>query len=1331
MINSYVVGIGASAGGLEVLQQFFSKVESDTSFAFVVIQHLSSDHESMMDELLGRHTSMPITVVEKLVTLEPNHIYLISPRHNLLVEKDLLRPTPKAQSSDLNLPIDTFFHSLAQTYRERAIGIVLSGTGSDGSRGVKTIREEGGIVIVQDPATAKFDGMPSATQAAGADMCLEMPLIPKEINRLAHDIPGQTVDFDDETLTDDRILLGILTLVYNKTGNDFRQHRTPTLLRRIDKRARIVDQKGMQAYHQYLRNHPDEVELLSEEFSIAVSCFFRDKHVWDTFAETVVPQLFKSKEEGETIRVWVPGCSTSEEAYTIAILLSDYQSRHQYVDFKIFATDIDKKALARAGSGTFPLSIMHDVESRWMERYFKQIPTGFKVNKNIREKVVFAVHNLVSDPPFIRMDLISCRNTLIYIKPKVQQRILKNFHYSLLHQGFLILGSNENLGEVAQAFQGIANTNIFRSTQKKKFDRLSSNLVMPTGHPVAAAHQPAPRKPAASSKGYLSDHYAALLLEEHAPVAVFTDTDANILYINGDVAPFLQFPQKQAQLNLLNMVGKEQRPLIRTGIQKAQQEDTDINFEAISFGQDENTSPYDVRFKEVWQEHLEKNIILVEFTQSDAVADQKSIVIQQGNLASDQIEALEREVQQKNHELQSLTEQLETSNEELQASNEELQASNEELQSSNEELQSVNEELYTVNAELKAKINEVISYSNDISNLLTSTDIATVFLDQELNIRSVTPNVAEVVDIGSRDVGRPFRNLNTDLKRNYLVKDVQKVRSDGKAVRREVETRSGRYYYNQVLPYRRSDGQTDGVVITFVDITEVKKARRARRSAEKKIKDTRTRLELVIESMKVGVWEWIPLTQRMEWNMHMLELYDMDAKEFDHSMKTSLIRIHPEDRDQVADAILHTVATEEELDMEYRVVWRDDSVHHIYTQGRTIKDHKTKEPRLVGTCVDLTQRKSAEEEALQYGRLLENSHNEIYICDARTLRFITVNQGAQENLGYSLSDMRSLTLLDITAELSRKQFQTLTYSLDEDSEDNVQFETVHQRKDGTHYPVLSDLQATRYRDQEVFVLIVQDITEQALSTARLKETNRQLKIANEYLDNFVFTAAHDLRSPVANLISLTQLLQEADSNQYPTIIEKISTSVFRLESTLSGLIKILNIQQFGQDESREVSFHQTLRLISEELEQQIKEADAQIDADFEVPMICYVPPYLDSITRNLLSNAIKYRSADRPLRVTLRTVPADRFVKLQFSDNGIGIDLKRFKDRLFKPFERLTRQANGKGIGMHLIKTMVERNGGYLEVESQLGQGTTFTVYLKSYDSEQPKTVSARRADRR
>ena len=1318
-----VVGIGASAGGLEALQTFFKEVSETTDYVFVVIQHLSSDYESMMDELLARRTSMPIQVVDELITMQPNHVYLISRKHNLIIDGQQLKPVPKGEKPQLNLPIDIFFRSLGNQCQDRTIAVILSGSGSDGSRGIKDIKECGGIVMVQTPETAKFEGMPQAAITSGlADYRLSVPEIAREINRLASK-GSKSLPQDLESLSDEDMLRTVLSLVYDKTGTDFQQHRTPTLVRRIDKRRKIVGCDSVQDYFRYLSAHEGEVKTLAEEFSIAVSGFFRDKHVWNIFANKVIPDLFARKKEGEPLRVWVPGCSTGEEAYTLAILLSEYQQQHRAVDFKIFASDIDKPSLAKAGQGEYATSIMHDLDAAYLEKYFKRTDHGYKVSKTLRDKVVFAVHNVINDPPFIRMDVISCRNLLIYIKPKAQQTVFNKFHFSLRYQGYLILGTSETASTQQKLFEAIApQTHIFQNIQKEKSTHFTSgSFPLQTNRTIPRQYSPAPTGSNASNEA-TSDYYAAILVREHAPASVFVDPETyDILYIHGNIGTFLGFPQKQAQLNVLQMLDKEEQRLVKNGVQKAQQQKASVLYENMRFRRGQDQLSVDLRFKEVWHEALRQQVVLIEFKPGATGATKEAsndFSVEKDQVVREQINMLEQEVQEKNHQLQNLTEELETSNEELQASNEELQASNEELQSTNEELQSVNEELYSVNAELKEKVEELVSSNNDIDNLFNSTEVGTIFLDREMNIRKATPPVRKIINIDAKDIGRSLTNFSTQLKRNHLQQDIKKVLEQHQPVRREVETKAGDYYLNQVLPYRKADGTTEGVLVTFVDITDTKKARAARKKAEKETSEANDYLEMVIESAKVGIWVWDIKTDAVVWNQHMKDLFDFSDDTFDNRFRTAVSRVHPDDVEPLNEAIRATLYEREKLDVEYRVVCQDESIHYINSQGNAVYSKRGKPVSMIGTCVDLTKRKQAEEAALQYGQLLERSHNEIYILNAKTLRFINVNQGGKENTGYSLREMQQLTLLEITPHLSRQQFHRLVEPLEAGQKESIQYETVHQRRDGTQYNVLCSLQYTQYQHQDAFVSIVQDITEKAISNAQLKETNHQLKIANEYLDNFVFTAAHDLRAPVANLKSLVDLLQRPTPLD-TRVVEKIDISVDRLESTLSGLIKILDIQQYDHKNAEELNFEELYQRIYQEFGHAVQTTQATLETHFEEKTICYTEPYLTSIMRNLLSNAIKYYSEARPLHIKISTQPVDGHVLLQVQDNGVGIDLDRFEKKLFKPFTRLTQKGEGQGIGLHLVKTMVERNNGYVTVASQPQEGTIFKAYLKPYHNDE------------
>lgn len=1432
----HIVGIGTSAGGLETLQELFKTLPSDTGLAFVLVQHLSPTHKSLMHELLGKHISMPITVVEEKTQLLPNHIYLISKDWDLELRRGQLHPVEKEPGAALKTPIDRFFHSAAQGFENRTIAIVLSGTGTDGSGGIKAVKEKGGIVIVQNPDTAKFDGMPQAAISTGtADFVLDVAAIGKRLELLGRQI-REGEKLGDKREEENELLDKILTHIKAVTKTDFTYYRKPTLLRRIDKRCKIANTGSLSKYYQLLLQDENETHTLAQEFLIGVSSFFRDEAVWKSLEKKAVPELFERKPAGETIRAWVGGCSTGEEAYSLAILMEEYKRQTQHpLEFKIFASDLDKAAISIASKGFYGPDIIQQVPSYLLDRYFERNGKGYSVRKELRERIVFAQHNLITDPPFIKMDLVSCRNTLIYLTTTTQRKLFTKFHFALNFHGFLVLGTSENLGEMAGLFKPLeAGTNIFRNIEEKKNREFirehSATTSTLSDRKRTAMHQ----EPAVGNKQDTTDTYAATLLQEHAPTSIFINHQFDILYLHGDTDAYLRLPQRSGSLNLLKMLDLPEQVLMRNGVQQALQQRNAL-FENVSFNKGKHTFTVDIRFKEIWNNALKEKSILIELYQKEqasATAGTAPVVMN-----ADQLLFLESEVKEKDQQLLTLKEQLETSNEQLQASNEELHASNQELQSSNEELQSVNEELHTLNTELKQKIDEVIASNTDIDNLFTSTNIATLFLDQELKIRKHTPQLRDLIFIAEQDTGRSITDFNTRFSNYTLEEDAREVLKSQKVLEREVVTRDGKYFLCRTSPYRQLDGAVCGVVMLFIDLTEKHKA-------ALELKETADRLSLVLETSQTGYAELLTATNQVYYDERYANIFGV-SKNDNLPLEKLLERVHPDDRQALEVQLQHALTTSGSIAADYRIIVPETGqVRYINSYAHAIKNEKGEVSKIVGALQDVTLRKQQEEEALWYWRLLDESHNEIFIFDASSLRFIMVNKGARENLNYSLDELRLITPTAITPDFSRNDFEELLNPLRSGKEEILRFNTIFQRKNGSQYPVLINLQLNTFKNKEVFTALVQDIselvkTQQELQKANerldfairgtsdgiwdwpnihgqyfywsprmyelfglkaeevgatlnnflqqfhpddrdrsklaiqahlnhavpydlevrmqhktagyrwfrirgqafrnkvgknyrmagsltdihkrkqddlaLREMNRKLELANNYLDNFVYTAAHDLRAPVSNLRTLLGMMESDNKLAENLNFQRVVQSANRLENTLQGLVRILEIQRNESPEVSRLDIASVFTTVRDELSQEEELENARFETSFEASYIYYVAPFLQSILRNLLSNALKYRSPERPLLVELSTRKTGGFVLLEIKDNGIGLDLKRYGKKLFKPFERLTKQAMGQGLGLHLVKTMVERNGGYIEVEGEAGHGLCFRLHLKPY----------------
>ncbi|PHN03361.1 CheR family methyltransferase [Flavilitoribacter nigricans] len=831
-----VVGLGASAGGMEALMSLLSNLPDNTGAAFVLILHLSPDHHSVMDELLAKHASMPITIVDSVMPVQANQIYIISKDKNLTLEKNMLITHPRTPNDGLNLPIDKFFHSLGESQKEKAIGVILSGTGTDGSRGVRTIKEAGGLVLVQTPESAKFDGMPKAVlRLQMADKVLS----PEGLASILTDIlewSDTNGDFNIAISGNgveplpylDRILREVLTA----TGIDFSGYREPTLNRRLANRVLLHRLGDPEEYIELLRKDDREIFALQKDFLIGVTRFFRNPLAFESLERVVLPQIFDNREEEEAVRIWVPACSTGEEAYSIALIFDRYLRKNNLNhDFKIFGTDVDSAAIKLASEGAFSHNCAADIPDDLLLEYFVKEADFYRIKSVIRDKMLFAVHNLLSDPPFIHMDLISCRNALIYFKSVSQRAVLSTFHFALNPMGYLFLGPSESLGDVKHAYNQVEKKwNIF---QKKENTQLPYQSRLRSG-PGQLLHQPRKKTKTAevqavsSGEEELKDPFTKYLLDYYVPTVLFLNDKLDVIYIQGNVERLLTFPRGQADFNLDNMLPPEQVLLFRKGVGKVSGNEISVVYKDVSFSKNGNDELLDLRFRRVNLNGNEEDTFMVELLANTDGAAANEVELEEVNsneLLKDHIRILEGKLNQANSNSKDLVSRLESTNEELQASNRELLAANEELQSTNEELQSVNEELYTVNNELQIKNENLTTVNNDIKNLLKSTEIGTIFLDAELRIRRFTPAIRQQFNLLETDIGRPITDFSSTLEKLDIAEISREVFETLDTFEQEVTDQQGNHYLLRILPYRTEKNMIKGLVINFVDVNELMKVK--------------------------------------------------------------------------------------------------------------------------------------------------------------------------------------------------------------------------------------------------------------------------------------------------------------------------------------------------------------------------------------------------------------------------------------------------------------------------------------------------------------------------
>jgi two-component system CheB/CheR fusion protein len=815
----YVVGIGASAGGLEAINDLFDHVSDSDHMAFIVVQHLSSDYKSLLVELLAKHTYMPVEEARHRQKVEAGKVYVIPNNKELTIQNGLLMLAEKEFDKGPNTAIDTFFQSLARDQRNYAVGVLLSGTGTDGTRGIETIKSYGGFVLVQDPKTAKFDGMPKSAISSGyADLVVP----PAEMfNQIGNYIDGILPQETIQSKQHNDCIQSILTTVYRRTGYDFIQYKQPTILRRIARRMQMVKLTAMADYEQYVKSNEDEPALLAKEFFIGVTSFFRDKDAFASLYREVILKLVESKEDYEQLKVWVTACSTGQEAYTVSILIDmAMQQLKKVLDVKIFATDIDKSSIEIASKARYQYNQLLGLEKKVLKEYFTETEEGMCVIPRIRKQVVFATHDILKDPPFIRNDLVTCRNLLIYLTQPLQENVLATLNFALNPGGYLFLGTSENPSPLRRGFTELDEKwKIYKRTS----DQNSFTRRVTTSGRGKAGPMLAPPVMKARTDAQLAEDFKKVLADKLGYTAIYVNENYEVKEAVGNFRKFLSLPDRLSALNLLKMAPSELSGVLSTALRRCQKENKAQELRHVKTRIDEQQRLVDI-FVYPPVDTAHGGYTLIVLADSIADAERPHVSIQDAGLLQKDhyVRQLEDELRETRTNLQMAVEGLETANEELQSSNEELQSANEELQSSNEELQSLNEELHTLNTEHQLRIKELVELNDDITNYLQSSLIGQIFLDHDLRIRRFNKAASSVINIIDSDVGRPIDHITHHIKSSTFLEDIRKANKTGAVIEREIELDSGAVCLIRILPYVRQDKVRDGLVITMVDISATK-----------------------------------------------------------------------------------------------------------------------------------------------------------------------------------------------------------------------------------------------------------------------------------------------------------------------------------------------------------------------------------------------------------------------------------------------------------------------------------------------------------------------------
>lgn len=1017
-----IVGIGASAGGLETLEQFFAKMPRNTGMAFIIIQHLDPNHIGMMPELLQRMTTMKVIQVTDSLKVKPNCVYIIPPNKSMSILNGSLHLFAPIETHGIRLPIDIFLRSLADDRQEKSIGIILSGMGSDGSLGLKAIKEKNGIVMVQDPATAKFDGMPrSATETVIADIIAPVEELPAQLINIVKFIPlkktAPEIDSKNKSNLDK-----IIILLREQTGHDFSLYKKSTLFRRIERRKGIHQIDKIQNYVRFMQENPKETEILFKELLIGVTSFFRDTAVWEKLKEQVLPEMLEKLPDGYVMRAWVTGCSTGEEAYSLAITFKEVLEKikkSRNISLQLFATDLDIDAIEKARKGIFPPNIISDVSPERLSRFFIVENNGFRINAGIREMVVFAPQNVIKDPPFTKLDILTCRNMLIYMEAELQKKIIRLFNYSLNPGGIMVLGSAETLGTDNEGFEILdAKLKIFKRSQKPTSPGL---LDFPSSFSI-----PNKTKNKALTTPVIEENIQTLanqiLLQRFAPASVLVSEKGDIIYITGRTGKYLEPVAGKANWNIFAMLRDDLKLELPIAFQKALKNYDPIQLRKIKIENYGNEQYVDVTLQQIEKPEAIKGKVIIVFKDLPEMSESKLNAKTSKQNSNARQKELEIELQQSLEDLQTIREEMQTSQEELKSTNEELQSTNEELQSTNEELttskeemQSLNEELQTVNIELQSKVSDYVQANNDMKNLLNSTDIATLFLDKELNIRRFTDPITNIFKVRNTDIGRPFTDLVTDLHYPEIGIHAKQVIKTLNFIEKSVVTVDGRWFDIKIMPYRTLDDHIDGLVLTFNDVTKFKKLELELKEANEKLKISKeTRYRRLFETAKDGILILDAETGKItDVNPFLIELLGYSKEQFVEkaiweigTFKDIIANIDKFKQLQQKEFIRYDNLPLETIDRKKINVEFISNIYQVDNQK-------------VVQCLirDITQQKMAEEKLKisesRYRSLFESAKDGILVLDSENGNIVEINPYLIEMLGYTKNELLKKAIWEV------------------------------------------------------------------------------------------------------------------------------------------------------------------------------------------------------------------------------------------------------------------------------------------------------------------------------
>ncbi|RAI91566.1 CheR family methyltransferase [Algoriphagus yeomjeoni] len=1317
-----IIALGASAGGLEPLELFFEKTADDPIGAYVVIQHLAPNHKSLMDELLARHTKLPIYIIEDGMSINPGAIYLNPPKKFVEIRNEKFVLNDK-EDRKLSFPITSFFMSLAENLQDNACAIILSGTGSDGAEGLKYVKEKGGLVLVQSPDDAKFNGMPNnAIHTGVVDKVCSIEEMPQEISLFFTNRKLLIQKYQNHA-EGNPVISKILKTVLELIAIDFTGYKHTTVSRRIHRRMNLLDVTKIEEYYRLLKDNPAEAHLLSKELLIGVTRFFRDEEAFEALTTEVIPKLVEENLETKTLRIWVPACSTGEEAYSLAILVKDYLRKNKLqFDVSIFATDLDKDAIKLASNRIFSENITSEVPVEILNTYFISQKGGYSIVKEIREMIVFSVHNLIQDPAFNKIDLVSCRNLLIYLNEPVQQQLFKLFQYALRTGGYLFLGPSESLGAESEEFREVNHRyKIFQNIENKKFiQRLHTAQRFQKQSWDRAPEARQIEQPLVTTKGKLQSEIQHTLIQEYVPDSMVIDQHFNLLHTSGSTHRWLRIPPGEISSNVLRMLPEVFAVPLEVAVNKVLQDGNAIILGDLAVPEDfhmhfqpNSTLDIHIRTKELL-EGMRYVFITFEQVSGNSNKVEAAERINLSAVSKEKINILERE-------LRVNRETLQTTVEELESSNEELQAANEELQSSNEELESVNEELYTVNAEYQQKNSELANNNDDLNNLIQSTEIALLFLDVNLNIRKFTPSLKKILDLVPHDIGRNISQFRGKIQLENLLDRIGMVLENQSSFESRIEDIKKREYLLKISPFRTQKDEIKGVILVFVDLTQANRLQKALEVSDNALKELNSKhsdqaeiLGLISQNLRDMV---CIINSAGDIEYCTPSGFLVTGYKLDKLYKLNLFKKIPVHADRLKIALKSIDSGQEPGLVEFQFQKSNKNLRWLEATVKAITLRQSEGKKYLLTIRDINHRKNAEQELQKVSLIAEQSPNAVIMTDTHG-RIIYVNETFEKMTGYEECEVlnkipgRVLQGKESDPEVVRQMAEAIA------NRDSFEVNIINYTKLGNKY--LTHIKARPLYNLEGefigFFSIQDDVTteeEYIYQVSKLndviKAQNKQLQDVNKSLEEFAYVASHDLKAPLRSIKGLLSIIEKKgdflEKGKQKQYFEIINSSANEMDKMITNLLEFSRTGRLNES-LEEVKLPDLFEEVLMQFSKELEDLNGKIIYNLDITEIAVYPILFKRLLTNLISNALKYRGDQNPI-IQITSQSKEEKVTFAVKDNGIGIPENQLEN-VFKIFHSLNPNNDSNGIGLAVCRKVVELHGGKMWAESELGEGTVF-----------------------